>query len=113
MRIFSNLIANAIMHADCSNITLAISHRDNTSVLQVRDDGSGIDDDTLANITMAYKKGPASDGEGLGLAICSQLAESLGMTLHITSDKGKGTVCSIEIPAAHLRQIDTCSKTNS
>lgn len=98
MRIVSNLISNAVKHTREGKILLGARRRKNAVSLQVMDTGCGMTAEQLAVLGNAYEKGPESSGEGLGLAICRQLAEQHGMRFDIFSVPGKGTCCSIEIP---------------
>jgi signal transduction histidine kinase len=103
MRIVSNLVANAIKHAGKGKVVLGVRRRQGASskdaAIVVADNGAGITPEMLATITQAYEKGPESTGEGLGLAICKQLAEQHGMRLEISSEKGKGTCCQLYLHA--------------
>jgi signal transduction histidine kinase len=103
MRIVSNLVANAIKHAGKGRIVLGVRRRKAgqslAAAIVVADNGAGISPEMMQTITHAYKKGPESSGEGLGLAICKQLAEQHGMRLDISSKQGEGTCCLLYLHA--------------
>jgi signal transduction histidine kinase len=103
MRIVSNLVANAIKHAGEGKIVLGVRRRNAGQskgiAIVVADNGAGISAEMMETIMHAYEKGPESSGEGLGLAICKQLAEQHGMRLDITSKEGQGTCCQLYIHA--------------
>jgi signal transduction histidine kinase len=71
--------------------------------LVVADTGSGIDPEELTRVLQAGERGKAAqgtDGQGLGLAIATALAEQNGYRFDCRSEPGRGTVFSIEIPLA-------------
>ena len=98
MRIVTNLVSNAVKHTASGTILLGARRRPQGLEIQVLDSGSGMDAEQLARLSQAYEKGPESSGEGLGMAICFQLAEQHGMRLDIESHPGRGTCCRIHIP---------------
>ena len=97
MRILSNLIGNAIKHSKDAKILLGVRRRGNMLILQVHDTGPGMNEEQLQQLSQAYRKGPDSNGHGLGLAICQQLAEQHGMQLEVRSILGRGTSCCLQI----------------
>jgi signal transduction histidine kinase len=98
MRIVTNLVSNAVKHTASGTILLGARRRPQGLEIQVLDSGPGMDAEQLARLSQAYEKGPESGGEGLGMAICFQLAEQHGMRLDIQSSPGQGTCCRIHIP---------------
>ena len=98
MRIVNNLISNAIKHTSEGTVLIGARRRKNFLSIQVIDTGAGMSEQQIQQLTQAYEKGPDSSGEGLGLAICKQLAEQHGMTFNIQSTPDKGTRCCIDIP---------------
>ena len=99
MRILTNLLSNAIKHCDHGRILLSARRRGENLLLELRDTGIGMDAETLARVQLAYQKGADSSGEGLGLAICHQLADAHGIDFEIASHPGRGTCCRLRIPA--------------
>lgn len=105
-QILSNFLSNAIkftpngghihVEASCSNKILKIS---------VKDDGIGISQEDKENIFLAfaqaqYAEESRSDGTGLGLSISCQLAELMGGSVGVESEKGKGSEFWMEIPVS-------------
>jgi signal transduction histidine kinase len=91
MRATSNLVANALRHAQASRVLVGVRHAGGACVIEVRDNGRGMDADQLATFTQRGGKGASSEGDGLGLAIIGELAERHGFAFHIDSTPGKGT----------------------
>lgn len=68
--------------------------------LGIQDFGCGIPKDKLDslfinfnNLEQHHKKNPA--GRGLGLSICKMIVESMGGTVKVQSEEGKGSIFSI------------------
>ena len=98
MRLVTNLLSNAVKHTDAGRVLLGVRRRVGALEIQILDTGKGMTAEQLQHLTQAYEKGPDSSGEGLGLAICRQLAEQHGMSLQLQSSPGHGTCCNIHIP---------------
>jgi CheY-like chemotaxis protein/two-component sensor histidine kinase len=69
--------------------------------LSVRDNGEGMDADTLARATEPFftTKG-VGKGTGLGLSMVHGMTEQIGGRLILTSERGKGTEAQIWLPVA-------------
>lgn len=92
MRSISNLVANSLRHANASKILLGVRHRKGGNcVIEVRDNGRGMDAQELSILQTEGVKGANSTGSGLGLAIIHQLAERHGFAFTLDSTPGQGT----------------------
>lgn len=69
-------------------------------VFQVSDTGSGIDPDTVPHIFEPFFTTKGWRGTGLGLAVCAEIAERFGGTIHAESRPGAGTTIALRLPAA-------------
>ncbi|MAT92673.1 MAG: hypothetical protein CME59_08730 [Halioglobus sp.] len=98
MRILSNLVANAIAHAGGGEVLLGCRRRAGGLRFDVIDNGPGIPAAELRRLQRPYEKGNASQGEGLGLAICWQLAAGHGLDMGVQSARGRGTRFSLFVP---------------
>ncbi|HPE94938.1 MAG TPA: HAMP domain-containing sensor histidine kinase [Bacillota bacterium] len=96
--LFCNLVENAIKAcADGGNITLSYSGQ----TACVADDGKGMTPEQLTHITEPFYRTDKSrsrveGGAGLGLALCSQIADSHSAKLRFESEVGKGTKVFID-----------------
>ncbi len=77
--VVSNIIINAIEHANCSAITLSVKTDKNKVILCVADDGKGIDESL--DVFRPYISENDTETGGLGLYICKNIIESMNGTL--------------------------------
>ena len=97
-RTLKSLLKNAI-DADThpqSPIELLCSHDSDSLLFTVKDNGPGMDHDTLVKATEPFytTKSPGA-GMGLGLFLAKSVAERFGGSLSINSAPGKGTAVTI------------------
>lgn len=101
MRIISNLVSNAVKYTDKGAVLFGV-RRAAAPRICVLDTGSGLTSNEIVQFRQAYVKGETSDGHGLGLSVCYELAEKNGLLLDVHSWKGKGTAFALTLP-----QVDT------
>lgn len=98
-QIFINLIDNAIRFTP-ENGTIsfsAISYREFVQ-FNVRDSGSGINEEDLPRVKEKFYKGKSSkSNNGIGLSICDEIVTLMGGELNIYSKEGEGTDVSFTI----------------
>jgi two-component system sensor histidine kinase HydH len=96
--VFSNLILNAIQSKeDNVKVMIQASEVDDYTVIDVIDNGSGIEKKNIPRIfepLFTTKPG----GTGLGLASCKSIIENHGGTIECSSIVNKGTVFTIRLP---------------
>ncbi|MGR3502172.1 sensor histidine kinase [Pseudaestuariivita sp.] len=97
MRILSNLVSNALTHANASRVLVGCRSRGPQLRFEVHDDGVGMAPELLA---ARGARGPASEGYGLGLTIVEELAVARGFAFSIRSAPGEGTVTTLAVPRA-------------
>jgi signal transduction histidine kinase len=66
----------------------------------IADTGSGIADDVLPHIFEPLFSTKRGAGMGVGLAIVREIVDGLGGRITVTSEPGRGTTFTIELPAA-------------
>lgn len=119
-RILQNLILNALQHADCQRIWLDAHLQGGRVVIEVGDDGRGIDPREQAPLFDPYTKGThtstAERGLGLGLAIVAQLTALMEGHCSLSSDVGAGcrfqlTFPQAQAPEGQVRKIAAGPKT--
>lgn len=97
-QVWSNLLTNAIRACDEGGNISIRAERDEQLRVTFRDDGMGMDDETLARITERFFQGDASrssGGAGLGLAITADIVHLHGGTLTFASSVGNGTTVTV------------------
>jgi signal transduction histidine kinase len=106
-RLLSNLLVNAIKHAQASKVTLSAQPLAAGAGVQlmVADDGAGIAAQALSSLqAMLDGRRSAVEYDRSGLAICAGLATTLGATLSLRSTPGEGTLVTVHLrPAAAAR----------
>lgn len=71
------------------------------AVISVTDNGSGISPEDLKKVfTPFFTTKPVGQGTGLGLSVCLGIIDSMGGTMEVSSEKGVGTIFTIQLPAA-------------
>ncbi len=103
-----NLLINARQAMESGGeVQIRVTHdrSDNTVALFVRDNGSGMPQETLRKIFDPYfstKQGPDESGKGgtgLGLSACRDIIQKHRGRIRVESSVGKGTAFTIKLPA--------------
>ncbi len=101
-----NLTANAVrVTGDPAQVSLRLSCRADTVVLEVVDSGPGIAQAELPHIFDKFYKGKGG-GAGLGLAIARQIADVHEGKLEVESSLGQGTRFRLVLPSIEAN-VDT------
>lgn len=100
-QIIVNLLGNAIKFTEHGSIQLAVwsprvDQQHVTLCIAVKDTGIGIDTEMQDRIFESFSQADTSTtrqygGTGLGLAICKRLAEKMGGSVKLSSEKDKGS----------------------
>lgn len=102
--VLNNLLSNAFKFTDHGGLVSVTCHRqDHELVIQVRDTGCGINDQTGRHIFEKFYQGDTShktEGNGLGLALVRQIIDVLTGEISVRSQLGKGTTFCI-----HLKEL--------
>jgi len=107
MQIINNFISNAIKFTKEGAVVLSVQeelHADNSAMLtfNVRDSGMGIPKEKQSLLFKAFGQLDASitrkhGGTGLGLYICTQLAEMMHGHISLESEEGRGSLFSLTL----------------
>ena len=101
LRVFSNLVENALKFSEAgSRVILSAAREGDGVALAVTDYGRGIPASDLPHIFDRFYRGQdgRTDGAGLGLAIARALVLAQGGTLTVESEPGRGTTCTVKLP---------------
>jgi signal transduction histidine kinase len=102
IRLFVNLLDNAIKFTEHGGISLDARAERHSIVVEVKDTGLGILPEHLPHIFDRFYRVEASrthPGSGLGLAIAQEIAHAHGGNIQATSESGKGTTFTVYLPA--------------
>ncbi|MEO6590292.1 MAG: ATP-binding protein, partial [Pyrinomonadaceae bacterium] len=104
-QVFNNLLSNALKFTvENENIEVKIETTEDVVEVMIKDDGQGINADTLPTIFNQFRQGEAgtsrdSSGLGLGLSIVKILVEKHQGTVRVKSDGvGKGSTFTVTLP---------------
>jgi len=103
VRLFVNVLENAIKYTDEGVVALTASAEDGCVRAAIADTGPGIADDDLPHVFERFYRGDpsrAAGGTGLGLSIARQIATAHGGHIELTSESGSGTTVTVTLPAA-------------
>jgi len=99
-QVLMNLIANAVDAVEpAGRIALRVRHRDDRVVIEVEDDGRGIEAELLERIFDPFvtTKEPGR-GTGLGLSISYGIVSRHGGSLTVESEPGRGSTFRVALP---------------
>jgi signal transduction histidine kinase len=97
-RALVNLIDNAVDASQPGAVVTVTSTIDRSDiVISIKDQGTGMDSETLANLFMPFYT-TKSEGTGLGMPISRKVIEAHAGTLEIISRQGVGTEAKIRLP---------------
>lgn len=110
-RMLDNLIFNAIKHNPAgTTVTVSARKEQGDAVIAVRDDGVGMDEETLRNLFERYYRGTnteaGTNGAGLGMSIAQHIARAMGGTIEAWSEPGAGTVVTVRLPLSRGKETD-------
>ena len=116
MQIVNNFLSNAIKFTKEGAVILSVNEQvnaDQTSMLtfNVKDSGMGIPKEKQSLLFKAFGQLDASitrkhGGTGLGLFICTQLADMMQGRISLESEEGRGSLFSLSVTLPILKGLD-------
>jgi signal transduction histidine kinase len=102
-QILLNLLSNSIKFTASGRVRVEVLPGDTGVTVRVTDTGIGIRDQDLTELFKPFTQVDSGlsrrhEGTGLGLSICKKLVELLGGTIRVTSEWGKGSTFTFELP---------------
>lgn len=103
-RVFGNLILNAIRHGG-GEVKVSAALAESAVEVRVADSGQGIPPEELKQVFDPFFRGARARtgrtrGTGLGLSLVKQMVESMGGSVSVESQPGKGTAFTVRLPVA-------------
>ena len=106
LQLLGNLVTNAIRYTPSGgHVTVRCRRTASTVHIEVEDTGIGISAEDLPHVfdefyRAANARAHTQDGTGLGLAIVKAVAKQHGGSVDVTSEPGRGTRFTVELPGA-------------
>lgn len=107
-QVLNNLLSNALKFTERGQVLLRLNVDAASSELhiEVEDSGIGMTPVQLEQIFNPFSQADDTinrryGGTGLGLALCMRLVNTMGGTISVTSDPGRGSVFSLRFPLPH------------
>ncbi|MGD6803168.1 PAS domain S-box protein [Rossellomorea vietnamensis] len=99
-QVFINLIKNAIeAQPEGGNIYISANELNGQVLLTFQDEGNGMDEKTLNKLGEPFYT-TKEKGTGLGFMVCLRILKDHHGSIHVQSEKGKGTTFDLTLPAA-------------
>jgi signal transduction histidine kinase len=95
-----NLLSNAIKFGEGKNIDVKVREHEGRTTLEVRDQGIGMQPETLGRIFDPFERGVSVrnyGGLGLGLYIVRTIIEGLGGSVQVESKPNHGSTFTVEL----------------
>jgi two-component system sensor histidine kinase/response regulator len=98
-----NLLQNAIKFSPSqTQISLEVKVQENFLIIQVKDEGIGINQEELSKLFTLNAKSKIGTqqehGSGLGLILCKDYTEAQGGSISAESELGKGSTFTVCLP---------------
>lgn len=110
-QVFGNLVANALKFTpEGGQIRLKGGRDGDHWSVVISDNGPGIPRESLNRVFEPFfrvprNEGTASDGNGLGLAICREMVGQMGGEIVLDSTVGQGTSARVRLPADGVTRL--------
>lgn len=88
--------------ANLIEITVFENVKDNILTIKIKDDGCGMDEEFLKDVTNPFKTTRTTRKVGMGLSLFKAAAENTGGTLTIDSEKNVGTCVDVSFVYDHI-----------
>jgi len=104
--LLSNLVTNAIdACASCEEerrfrVSLRVYQDDDNAVIEVADNGAGMDAETRDRLFTMFFSTKGSSGTGLGLLVSHKVVSEHGGSIHVASEPGHGATFTVRLPLA-------------
>jgi signal transduction histidine kinase len=103
--VIAHLLDNAIEAAGKEgHVRIRLFSRDDMAVIDVEDDGRGMDADFIRDRLFRPFDSTKSSGYGIGAYECRELAQAMGGRLDVVSAPGQGTTMRLCLPAVAMAQ---------
>lgn len=108
-QVLTNLMVNASQAIESKGtVTVKSAVVDDKIQIQVSDDGTGMDEETMKSIfNPFFTTKPEGEGTGLGLSISFEIMQEHGGSIDVTSKLGEGTTFTMVLPVQEIIKSET------
>ena len=99
-----DIVENSVK-AEAKNVLISVVAEDNLLTIVIKDDGKGMDEEFLKNVTDPFTTTRTTRKVGMGIPLFKMAAEMAGGEFHITSTKGVGTTVSATFVLDHIDRV--------
>ncbi|HJW09307.1 MAG TPA: ATP-binding protein [Holophagaceae bacterium] len=104
-QVFNNLVGNAVKFTEGGEVAILPEIQPGRFRVHIRDTGIGMNEEEIARLFQPFQQVDGSvtrrfGGTGLGLAISQRIMELMGGSISVTSEKGKGSIFTVEMPVS-------------
>jgi signal transduction histidine kinase len=104
-QVLTNLIANAIKFTERGRVDISAIRRHDRVEIDIEDTGIGIAPEAIDHIWQPFRQAESTTdrrygGTGLGLSIVRGLVSRMGGSVHVESQRGRGSRFTVWLPAA-------------
>jgi signal transduction histidine kinase len=103
--LISNLVGNALdaCYTDqdeqkSSRVLVRVSRQDEQAVIEVADNGTGMDEETRGKLFTMFFSTKGASGTGLGLVVARKVVTEHGGTISVDSTPGQGSTFTVKLP---------------
>lgn len=104
MQVWTNIIGNAIKFTpDGGTVSVSLKKEDKHILVNIKDTGIGMDEETLEHIFDKFYQGDTSHschGNGLGLPLANRIITIFGGNIFVKTTPGTGSEFIIQLPCA-------------
>lgn len=110
-QLLNNLLNNAVKYSPAGGaIDVVLTTSQDQVILQVRDEGIGIPEQSLSRLFEKFYRVDNSDsrkigGTGLGLAICKEIVTGHGGEIHVESVVKQGSLFTVKFPIVQPEHV--------
>lgn len=108
-QVLFNLLENAVLHGKAKRVSLNVLQEGQEAVLEVRDDGRGIQKADLPNLFDGYMRrverasSDASRNMGIGLSVCLSIIQAHGGQMEARNVRPNGALFRFTLPLEEAR----------